>query len=58
MPALRALALLGFLVGTTMGVVGIVRDLRELTFAGFAIFGVGVVIGLLAHRLDPKFKAR
>jgi hypothetical protein len=58
MPALRALALLGFLVGTAMGVVGIASDLRELTFAGFAIFGVGAALGLLLHRLDPNFKDR
>jgi type IV secretory pathway TrbD component len=58
MPALRAIALLGFMAGTAVGAVGIIRDLRELAVAGAVIWTVGVALGLIAHRLDPKFKAR
>jgi type IV secretory pathway TrbD component len=58
MPALRAIALLGFLAGTAVGAVGIIRDLKELAIAGAVMWAVGVALGLLAHRLDPKIKAR
>ena len=58
MPALRAMALLGFLGGTATGAVGIIRDLPELVIAGAVMWSVGVALGLFAHRLDPKFKAR
>ena len=58
MPALRAIALLGFMVGTAVGAIGIIRDLKELGIAGAVIWAVGVALGLFARRLDPEFKAR
>jgi type IV secretory pathway TrbD component len=58
MPALRAIALLGFLAGTAVGAIGIIRDLPDLAIAGAVMWTVGVALGLFAHRLDPKFKAR
>ena len=58
MPALRAIALLGFMVGTAVGAIGILRDLPELAIAGAVIWVAGVALGVFLHRLDPKFKAR
>ena len=51
MPALRAVCLFLFLLGTAMGVTGIVRDTLDLTLAGFALWTVGTVTGVLLHRL-------
>jgi type IV secretory pathway TrbD component len=58
MPALRAITVLGFLAGTAVGAVGIIRNLPELAIAGAVMWTVGVALGLFLHRLDPKFKAR
>jgi hypothetical protein len=53
MPALRAVCLLLFLLGTALGVLGIVRDSLDLTLAGFALWTVGTAVGVLLHRLSP-----
>jgi hypothetical protein len=55
MPALRAVALLALLLGTGVLAVGIVRELPDLAIAGAAIWTASVLIGLLPHRLDPKY---
>ena len=55
MPALRAMALLLFLLGTVLGAAGILRDNLDLTIAGALLWMVGVAVGLFAHRL---FKTR
>ncbi len=57
-PALRAIALLGVLLGTDMVAVGIIRNLPELAIAGVAMGVTRVALGLLLHRLDAGFKAR
>ena len=58
MPALREIALLGFMAGTAVGAAGIIRNLPEPAIAGAMIWTVDVALGLIAHRLGPKFKAR
>jgi type IV secretory pathway TrbD component len=58
MPALRAITLLGFLAGTAVGAIGIIRNLPELAIAGAVMWIVGVGLGLFLHRLDPKFSIR
>jgi len=55
MPALRALALVGFLGGTALLVTGIVRDDPGVAIAGIVLWTVGAALGLFTHRL---FKAR
>ncbi len=52
MPALRAVALLGFLVGTAVGAAGIIRRVPEVAIAGAVLWAVGVAVGLFAHRLQ------
>jgi hypothetical protein len=51
MPALRAVALLLFLVGTALLVAGILREQVALTVAGVVLWVVGVTVGLFVHRL-------
>jgi type IV secretory pathway TrbD component len=53
MPALRAICLFLFLLGTAIGALGIVRDTLDLTLAGFALWTVGTTMGVLLHRLSP-----
>jgi len=55
MPALRAVALLGFLLGTVLLTYGVLLDRFSVAIAGVVVWGVGVAVGLFAHRI---FKAR
>jgi hypothetical protein len=52
MPVLRALALLGFLLGTAVLAIGIVRDQWTVAVAGGLLWAIGVAVGLFAKRFE------
>ena len=54
MPALRAVALLGFLLGTVLLTYGILVDRLLIAVAAVAVWGVGVAVGIFAQKLNVK----
>jgi type IV secretory pathway TrbD component len=50
MPALRALAITGFLAGTGFIAAGVIADDAVVASIGIAMWSVGVAIGVWVHR--------